>query len=562
MEILHECFIRNLTDPAILVDGNGFILLINSPAESILHSAGLGLMAEVSQIDPLFWKEKPNGEEVCVRELQIGTTPRKTTVFSVGLDNGGNGFLYLFDMVAILKLMDFDVFIDQIDVAIVVTNQDGVLEHINDTVSKYIGIDAKEWVGRNLYDLVEERTLTNSASIVALKEKKPVIANVSYGTGVTIQWKSVPYCDNRRKPLKVINTGRDVTQLIQLENRLSSSENLRDQYFKRLSTLEVLLGKERIVYASEQMKHVVQLAVKASKFDSPVFLWGESGVGKEVVAQVIHRAGNRSQEPFVGVNCSAIPFELMESEFFGYEDGAFTGAKKGGRKGLFEEAEKGTIFLDEVSEITLGMQSKLLRVIQERNYMRLGSNKNVSSDVRIIAATNLSRDDIVDGAGFRKDLFYRLNVIPIYIPPLRDRRDDILPLIHFFLKELNLKHGSNIRIKQSLLPRFYHYDWPGNVRELKNFIERLLIVAGTDEVGDAEFDLINQMEIKRAADDEENVSVNRIMPLKKAIAKVEEILLRQAFRETGSIEKAAHLLEIAPSTIYRKIKRGLISLGG
>jgi len=275
---------------------------------------------------------------------------------------------------------------------------------------------------------------------------------------------------------------------------------------------------------------------------------------------LIHQAGNRSSGPFVGVNCSAIPSELLESEFFGYEEGAFTGAKKGGRKGLFDEAEKGTLFLDEISELPLGMQSKLLRVIQEHEYMRVGSNKTIPTDARIIASTNLSRDQLVDGVGFRRDLFYRLSVIPIHIPPLRERRDDILPLLHFFLKGLNLKYGSNVRIANSLIPRIYHYDWPGNVRELKNVIERLLVVASSDEVGDAEYDLVNQLELKKTPEHEEDISIARLMPLKEAMEKVEEILFKRAYQESGSIEKTAELLGINPSTIYRKINKGRVRL--
>jgi transcriptional regulator with PAS, ATPase and Fis domain len=189
--------------------------------------------------------------------------------------------------------------------------------------------------------------------------------------------------------------------------------------------------------------------------------------------------------------------------------------------------------------------------------MRVGSNKVIATDVRIIASTNLSREQLMEGTGFRRDLFYRLSVVPIYIPPLRDRRDDILPLIRFFLKSLNLKYGTDIRITNSLIPRFYHYDWPGNVRELKNVIERLLVVAGSDEVGDAEYELVNQLEMKKSPGNED-ISIARLMPMKEAIEKVEEILFKRAYQEAGSIEKTAELLEINPSTIYRKIKKGQI----
>ena len=192
--------------------------------------------------------------------------------------------------------------------------------------------------------------------------------------------------------------------------------------------------------------------------------------------------------------------------------------------------------------------------------MRVGSNKTIITDARIIASTNLSREQLMDGTKFRRDLFYRLNVVPIHIPPLKDRRDDILPLIRFFLKGLNLKYGTNIRITNSLIPRFYHYDWPGNVRELKNVIERLVVVAGSDEVGDAEYDLVNQLEMKKSPGHEEDIAIARLMPLKEAMEKVEEILFKRAYRESGSIEKTAELLDIDPSTIYRKIKKGQIRL--
>jgi PAS domain S-box-containing protein len=461
-------------------------------------------------------------------------------------------------MADILKMMDFDTFLDYVDVPIGIVDQDGVLEHLNDTLSKYIGVDAKEWIGRDLHELVKERALTDAASLNALKAKKPMSTNVTYGSGITLQYQSIPFFDGHGKIKKVISTGRDVTRMIQLESDLSSSETLKDQYYKQLNTLEVLLGRDKIVYSSEQMRKVAQVAVKAGKFDSPVFLWGESGVGKEMIAKMIHQSGNRATGPFVGVNCSAIPSELLESEFFGYEEGAFTGAKKGGRKGLFDEAEKGTLFLDEISELPLGMQSKLLRVIQEHEYMRVGSNKTIATDARIIASTNLSRERLVDGTGFRRDLFYRLSVIPIYIPPLRERRDDILPLIRFFLKSLNLKYVSNIRISNSLIPRFYHYDWPGNVRELKNVIERLLVVASSEEVGDAEYDLVNQLEMKKSPGQADDISIARLMPLKEAMEKVEEILFKRAYQESGSIEKTAELLGINPSTIYRKINKGQV----
>jgi transcriptional regulator with PAS, ATPase and Fis domain len=554
-------FVMQLVNPALLVDADGIVLTMNDAAEYILRTSGISALNTISEIDPLFGEKTSSGTLRGPRSITLGIASRQITTFPVKLQKGANGHLYLFNTANILKILDFDDFLDHIDLAVGIVNQDGVMEHLNQTLSKYIGIDIKQYVGRDIHELLEQRVLTKSATLNALKAKKPTNTKVTYGSGVTVDWRSIPFFDSRGKIQKVISTGRDVTRIINLESELSSSETLKDQYHKRFNILEVLIEKDRIIYSSEKMKQVIQIAVRAGKFDSPVFLWGESGVGKEMIAKLVHHAGNRAAGPFVGVNCSAIPSELLESEFFGYQEGAFTGAKKGGRKGLFDEAEGGTIFLDEISELPLGMQSKLLRVIQEQEYLSVGSNKTISTDAKIIASTNLSREQLADGREIRRDLFYRLNVIPINIPPLRDRRDDILPLIHFFLKMLNLKYGSNIRIANSLFPRLYHHNWPGNVRELKNVIERLLVVANSDEIGDTEYELVNQLNIQSETDPREDISVNGMMPLKNALSKVEEILIKRAYQETGSIEKTAKLLHITPSTIYRKINKGQIRLG-
>lgn len=341
MTTIEEDFLKELVNPLLLVSEGGHILIMNSSATSMLQTAGLQSIRSIAEIDPLFGKQESPELLRGPRKIPIGKVSRRITVFPVGIDRRENGYLYLFGMADILKIMDFDDFLDCIDVGVAIVDQDGVLEHLNETQSKYIGVNVKEWVGRNLHDLVAERALTEAASLNALKAKKPMNTNVTYSTGMTLQWLSIPFFDKHGKIKKVVSTGRDVTRIIQLESDLSSSETLKDQYYKRLNSLEVLLGRDKIVYSSEQMKRVIQVAVKASKFDSPVFLWGESGVGKEMIAKVIHQTGSRNSGPFVGINCSAIPSELLESEFFGYEEGAFTGAKGGGAKVCLTKQKRG-----------------------------------------------------------------------------------------------------------------------------------------------------------------------------------------------------------------------------
>ena len=221
------------------------------------------------------------------------------------------------------------------------------------------------------------------------------------------------------------------------------------------------------------------------------------------------------------------------------EEGAFTGAKKGGKKGFFEDAAGGTVFLDEISELPTRMQSKLLRVLQENKFSRIGGNKIISLNVRIIASSNLSRDQLSDESILRRDLFYRLNVIPIYIPALRERKEDIFPLIHFFLKSINAKYDRDIRISKSLMVRLHNYDWPGNVRELKNIVERLIVMADSNEVSNHEYELLNQMEVHYR--NEEGISIEKVIPLKSAFQKLEQILIKRASEKCGTIIGAAKM---------------------
>jgi PAS domain S-box-containing protein len=395
----------------------------------------------ITEIDPLFRRGFHQFLQT-PRTIQVGKIERNIKIFSVQLNGKKGGFLYLFEVAKILKILDFETFLDYINLGIAIINRDGIVENLNSTLSGLIGRDIKKWVGHNMNEVVDAKLQTESASLRTLEEKKTTMMDVTYSSGTILRYRNVPVLDENGNVLKIIGSALDVTRIKQLEEDLASSEKLKDNYYKKMNTLEMLCGGDRIVYSSEQMRRAIEVAVKASNVDSPVFLWGETGVGKEMIARLIHQIGTRKKDPFVGINCSAISSELVESEFFGYEEGAFTGSKKGGKRGLFHEAEGGCLFLDEVTELSFGLQSKLLRVLQEHEYLPVGSSKPIPTNVRLISATNLSAEQILDGTSFRRDLFYRLNVIPIHIPPLRERRDDILPLIRFFQKELNLKYNT------------------------------------------------------------------------------------------------------------------------
>jgi len=289
-------------------------------------------------------------------------------------------------------------------------------------------------------------------------------------------------------------------------------------------------------------------------------LRGESGTGKEIFAHAIHNESERKFRKFIKVNCSAIPETLLESELFGYEEGAFTGAKKGGKKGLFEEAEGGTIFLDEIGEIPHSTQTKLLRVLQEKEIVRVGGTKSISIDVRIIAATNVDLEVAIESGRFRADLYYRLNVLPITIPPLRLRKGDIYDLSIFFIKKFNQQYGRNVRdITQQAVSRLKEYNWPGNVRELDNFIGRAIINMKASDTVIQENHLPKLEGFLDAGDNPDARMKGRgsiSMTLDSVVEKAEKEHIAKVMKECGNNKtKAAKNLNISLRSLYYKLER-------
>ncbi len=310
-------------------------------------------------------------------------------------------------------------------------------------------------------------------------------------------------------------------------------------------------GFEQIIGSSHNLNKVKAEAEKASRSASTVLILGESGTGKELFARAIHFHSKRSKRPFISINCSAIPEQLLESELFGYEEGAFTGAKRGGKAGKFELANNGTIFLDEIGDMQLHLQTKLLRVLQERVIEKVGGKDWIPIDVRVIAATNKELDKKVLEGEFRQDLYYRLNVIPLSIPPLRERQEDIEILVKYLLDKCNRKLEKNINeVDSGAMAVLKAYQWPGNVRELENTIEYAVNMCGSDSISESDLpSRFKNLHIPGAAEISEAV-----IPIKK----LEQIEIEKAIRCFGSskqaITKAAQALGISRATLYRKLK--------
>lgn len=328
-----------------------------------------------------------------------------------------------------------------------------------------------------------------------------------------------------------------------IEERELLRNQLKDKY-----KLENIIGQ------SEKMQQVFETVHRIAKTQATLLLLGESGTGKELIAKSIHFLSDRSNKPFVKVNCAAIPEGLIESELFGHEKGAFTGANQQ-RKGRFELADKGTIFLDEIGEISLSLQAKLLRVLQEREFERVGSEKTIKVDVRVIAATNRNLEELVSKGEFRQDLFFRLNVIPIYIPPLRERREDILPLIEHFTEKFNKNYGKKIKFSDKALNLLINYNWPGNVRELENTIERLTLMAKEGIIRESDL----PANIKNFKDSNVRDFSNAALGeggLPALIDKIERENIKKALNITkGNRKKAAYMLGITERQINYKINK-------
>jgi PAS domain S-box-containing protein len=380
---------------------------------------------------------------------------------------------------------DLDILLELFFDGVIITDRNGIIQKVNTAYQRIAQKSAEELIGKDIRTTVGIMTHSNESSTFrVLQEKRPVtiMQRSAYGNKEYMT-TGMPMFDEQHEIEYVVNCVRDMTELNELREHLNRAREMNQNYLEEIKTLKKHQGKgQGLVIHSKAMLDVRDAADKVAFVDSPVMLRGESGVGKEVIAKYIHDQSKRAEAPFIKVNCGAIPASLMESEFFGYEAGAFTGASRDGKPGFFELANKGTLFLDEVGDMPLDLQVKLLRVLEEQEFRRVGGVKTIRSDVRIIAATNQDLEEMVQEKTFRKDLYYRLQVYPILIPPLRERRDEIPFFIEYCLQRYQEKNAIQIQITQEAISVLGKYDWPGNIRELINVMERMAISCANGEI--------------------------------------------------------------------------------
>lgn len=441
--------------------------------------------------------------------------------------------------------------------AIFVTDKFGNVLLANRSTGRLLGVDHKELVGRNVRDLVKEGIYDRSTALEAIETRSVVTGLLRSKHGTTLMATSTPLFDENGDIIMVITNSRDQDLFDKFMGLLERERSKAARYKTAVEYLsEVDLESKEIVAESRKMQQVMTTASAVAKTDSTIMLFGESGTGKEVMARYVHRNSLRAKEPFIPVNCAAIPSELMESEFFGYVSGAFTGASAQGKPGLFEIAHKGTLFLDEIAELPLPMQSKLLRVLETGDVQRLGSTTIHRTNVRVIAATNRDLKAMMEQKLFRSDLYYRLNVVPIKLPPLRERPEDIPVLANKFLDELNRKYSFKKTFTKQVLEAFMNYSWPGNVRELRNVVERLVVTSTSDYLNfEEDYSLPNSS--SRANNTNCLPETNAVYKgtLKSVLRAVEEEYINQVLSECeGRISEAARRLGVHRTVLYRKTK--------
>ena len=438
-------------------------------------------------------------------------------------------------------LMDLkDVFEYAFD-EIFVTDEQGIVVRVNSTCERHYQLAAEELVGKHVKELQKDGIFYPSATLEVIEKKRPIELVQTTKSGEYLHVRTRPVFDDEGNLRRVISYSRDLTELYQLRQKVEEMDNQLKTYKKELrETYE----HEGLIFKSLAMQKIVDPIKKVSVVDSTVLVLGETGVGKSRLVRHLHEVSHRKNESFYEINCAALPTNLIESELFGYSGGSFTGANREGKKGLFESAHKGTLFLDEIGEMPLEIQAKLLQVLQEKTFRPIGVRELKKVDVRIVAATNRDLSEMVKQGTFRKDLYYRLNVIPIAIPPLRERTEDILPLIYHYLQQFNKKYGRDVKLAPSTLQMFVGYPWEGNNREIENVIERIVITV--DDVVTVE-DL--PLSMQEAAVEQSGQS------LYKMLEEVERNIILKAYKTYGSSYKVAEFLQISQSAATRKIKK-------
>lgn len=441
-------------------------------------------------------------------------------------------------------------------IGITVCDKDGICIDVNEIQTKIVGISKDEFVGKSLESIVSEHKLSSSATMKVLQSKSEVNMSQASASGNSYEVKAFPVYNEDNEIEYVINYLLDSTALTNYQKEVKRLEKDKIKNEELIKILSAANDGSPFVFASDIMKEKSELAKKIAPTDATVLITGPSGSGKELIANIVHDHSNRMDKPFIKLNCAALPEHLLESELFGYEPGAFTGGKKEGNAGLFEAADGGTLLFDEIGEMPMSLQAKILRVLQDQEVRRIGGDKSIKVDVRIIASTNAPLLKLIEEKKFREDLYYRLNVISIYVPGLEKRKDDIPGLSVHFLVSFNEKYNLNKTIDPEVISYLQSIDFPGNVRELHNLMERIVLQSKSNVITlDEVFMIHNRHEAIDENDSDELLTHTEEQSLKTLLDRYEKKVLKQYIRHYGKTAVIAEKLGIDRSTFTRKLNK-------
>lgn len=444
------------------------------------------------------------------------------------------------------ELSDYwDSIMDVLNDGIYITDRAGKTLMVNRMYEELTGLKQEDLIGKTVKDLVKQGKFDVILNPVIVRTGMPKTIIQTTKVGKKVVLNGYPVFDPAGNVAFVVTFVRDITSLSKIKEQLAYQQELLErfnegEFFSRGERIQ-----HRFVFESRQMQSILGLIGSIANTDVTVLLLGETGVGKDVLARHIHEKSLRAGQAFFKVDCAAIPSNLVESELFGYDPGAFSGASAKGKPGFFEMAHRGTLFLDEIAELTLAMQGKLLRILQDREILRIGSTKVKKVDVRIIAATNRDLEEAVQEGTFRRDLYYRLQVAVVHIPPLRERKEDVLPLVRHFLGIFNAKYRKNLALTPEAETVLHGYSWAGNVRELENLIHGLVIMLQKDWVQPSDLPP-NMLPAFRDGQDKSLYAI---------LSDMEKELLRKALETYGSVSALAKHFNVDRTTIFRKLKK-------
>jgi len=567
LEEQFHAVINSVQNGIMAVDCQGILTLVNKMAEEILGIKRENLIGRsVVEVYPetlllgILESKKP----LLGQKLIVNGTVVMANYAPILVNGKMNGAVSVFQDISVMEntskelnyvkslSKELEAIINSSYDGMFITDGQGNVLRLNSAYERITGIKAAEVLGRNMQKLVEENYYDQSVTLRVMNEHRVITLNQIVRGDQKILVTGNPVFNEQGELVRVVTNVRDVTELVALQEQLVETRAQTLKYKTELSHLRLLqLGADDIIYRSPIMERAIELALKVADVDSTVLITGDSGTGKEVIAKLIHKKGLGLTRPFIKINCAAIPEQLLESELFGYVGGAFTGAKKEGKPGMFELAHNGTLFLDEIGDLPLMLQAKILRAIQEKAIMRVGGTRSIDVNVRIISATNRNLAEMVKTGQFRQDLYYRLMVVPIHLPPLSERKEDIPLLIRTFCDRFNKRFRFEKKLSAALIDRLVEYSWPGNVRELENLLERMIVTASTD--------LISVEQLPEYVNQKMTFIPPKGGKLKNSVELVEAHLLAEAFKEHLSWQRVAEVLGVDKSTIFRKAARyGLI----